>query len=445
MARQEDKLKKVLTRKDVLGMAFGQIIGAGIMSLTGIAIGMTGTGVIFAFILSSFITIFTVTPEAVLGSTFPTTGGNYRYVSRLISPKIGFFYLLLYIFAQVSISMYALSFADYAVGLIPGINKTLVAAIVLTVLYIFNYVGMRSAANVQNVMVVTLLCALLCFTLYGLPKVDFANVFNTKNMFPNGIVGFLTATSLLSFGTGGAQVIVEVGGEMKTPEKDIPFTIIVSTICCGILYALMSSVAAGVLPIEQVANKPLTDVAKDILPHALFLFFMIGGAMFALASTLNSTLSWVTKSLIVACDDGWLSKSLGVVHDKFGTPTRLLTIFYIIGLIPIVTGISLETVSKLGTGASCLIKVFPAIASLYLPLRFPEEYKKSTFPIKYTPYKIIATIAIIACLMQSYLLFRDLPRSIQLGSLVIIVLAVIATYIKGNSMEKQGKLDNLGF
>ena len=38
---QEQNLKRVLGTKDVIGMAVGLIIGAGIMSLTGVAIGMT--------------------------------------------------------------------------------------------------------------------------------------------------------------------------------------------------------------------------------------------------------------------------------------------------------------------------------------------------------------------------------------------------------------------
>ncbi len=51
-----NKFKKVLGLTDVLG-TIGQIIGAGVMSLTGIGIQMTGSGITPAFILSAVITL----------------------------------------------------------------------------------------------------------------------------------------------------------------------------------------------------------------------------------------------------------------------------------------------------------------------------------------------------------------------------------------------------
>lgn len=88
---QTNNLKKVLGFTDVMGIAIGQIIGAGVMSLTGIGIQMTGSGITPAFILSSLITLLTMFPIAILGSALPTTGGMYQYTSRLLSPKVGIF------------------------------------------------------------------------------------------------------------------------------------------------------------------------------------------------------------------------------------------------------------------------------------------------------------------------------------------------------------------
>lgn len=44
--RQESKLIRNIGFWPLMGIAYGQIIGAGIMTQTGIAIGMTGTGVV---------------------------------------------------------------------------------------------------------------------------------------------------------------------------------------------------------------------------------------------------------------------------------------------------------------------------------------------------------------------------------------------------------------
>ena len=82
--RQESKLIRNIGFWPLMGIAYGQIIGAGIMTQTGIAIGMTGTGVVLAYIISAVCTTFQNFPTAILGATVPVSGGEYRYISRLL-------------------------------------------------------------------------------------------------------------------------------------------------------------------------------------------------------------------------------------------------------------------------------------------------------------------------------------------------------------------------
>ena len=429
--QQATNLKKVLGLTDVLGIAIGQIIGAGVMSLTGIGIQMTGSGITPAFILSAVITLLTMFPIAILGSTLPTTGGMYQYTSRLLSPKTGIFWLMLFMFLQITLSLYALSFAQYLEGLFPGVPVRTVAFSLLTILFIVNIIGIKSASIIGNLMVITLIVALSCFIIFGIPHVNFG-VFNSNSMFPDGFTGFFTAVGLVSFATGGAQVVAELGGEMKNPKRDIPIVIIVATIFVGILYAFIASIAVGVLPIPEVAGRPLTSVAKEILPTPIFIFFMIGGAMFALATTLNSTFTWVTKSLLIAIYDGYLPKALGHVNKRFGTPHWLLLIFYIIGAIPIVTGMSLNVVAQLGTGISLIVFAFPALAVTQLPKKYPEAYKQSPFKVPYPVLIVIAVTAIIVLLYQSYLLISDLKISYIIGTLIYILLSLAIAQISNS-------------
>lgn len=429
--QQATNLKKVLGLTDVLGIAIGQIIGAGVMSLTGIGIQMTGSGITPAFILSAVITLLTMFPIAILGSTLPTTGGMYQYTSRLLSPKTGIFWLMLFMFLQITLSLYALSFAQYLEGLFPGVPVRTVAFSLLTILFIVNIIGIKSASIIGNLMVITLIVALSCFIIFGIPHVNFG-VFNSNSMFPDGFTGFFTAVGLVSFATGGAQVVAELGGEMKNPKRDIPIVIIVATIFVGILYAFIASIAVGVLPIPEVSGRPLTSVAKEILPTPIFIFFMIGGAMFALATTLNSTFTWVTKSLLIAIHDGYLPKALGHVNKRFGTPHWLLLIFYIIGAIPIVTGMSLNVVAQLGTGISLIVFAFPALAVTQLPEKYPEAYKQSPFKVPYPVLIVIAVTAIIVLLYQSYLLISDLKISYIIGTLIYILLSLAIAQISNS-------------
>lgn len=60
--RQENKLIRNLGFWDLMAIAVGQIVGAGIMSSIGVVIGMTGTGIVLAYLLSPIFTIISIFP-----------------------------------------------------------------------------------------------------------------------------------------------------------------------------------------------------------------------------------------------------------------------------------------------------------------------------------------------------------------------------------------------
>ena len=97
--RQESRLKRNLTFWNLMGVAIGQIIGAGIMTMTGTAIGMTGTGVALAFMISPVLTLITDFPQGILSSCalrwavlismcpdFWTSGSDFCILCYLLYP-----------------------------------------------------------------------------------------------------------------------------------------------------------------------------------------------------------------------------------------------------------------------------------------------------------------------------------------------------------------------
>lgn len=71
---------KKLNISDCMGLAIGQIIGSGIMVLTGIVIGLTGHGIAAAFILGAVLAIITCVPFIILTSAIPSSGAGFTYI-----------------------------------------------------------------------------------------------------------------------------------------------------------------------------------------------------------------------------------------------------------------------------------------------------------------------------------------------------------------------------
>lgn len=431
--KQQGKLKKVLGLGDLMGIGIGQIIGSGIMALTGICIALTGAGTPLAFLVAAVLVICPNTVLAVLGSAVPATGGMYTYVRDYIGKKTGFFYLALLVAGQLVLAMFALTFATYMCSLIPQLNETVVAFAILTICFVMNLLGVNIAAKLQNILVIVLLAAMGLFVIFGLPKVDWSVFSGVDAIMPNGLVDFLTGASLLTFATGGAEFLSELGGEMKNPGRDLPRAMIGSTAVVAIIYAFIGVVAVGVLPIDEVAGESLVLVAQEIFPKPVYIFFIVGGGMFAVASTLNATFTWCTKGLLIAAEEGWLPKKAAAI-SKRGTPWVLLTIFYIIGAVPILTGLDIETIALLGNGLSLIYVMFPIFTGYLIYKKNPEAMDKTSFKVKKPVLMVLTTVALAGYAMAAVLNFSDIQNAWQM-MLAYSALVIIYAFLREKKVK----------
>ena len=431
-------LKRVLGFGDLMSMACGQIIGAGIMALVGVAIAYTGRSVNLAFIVAALLTICMAMPMVFIGGTVRLRGGNYTILASLLGRIWAGAYVPTYILGNISISIYSISFATYFIGLTGlALDPILVASVCMTFFYILNIFGIQGAAIVQNAMVVILAAALVAFMAFGVAKINWNGAFGgTADWMTGGLNGFFMASVTLTYATGGATVILNFGAEAKNPTKDIPIIIIISTLSIACVYAVMSTVAAGVLPIASVAGKSLLLVAKEIFPAGVYEFFIIGGAMFALTTTLNATLGWVTKPLMQACADGWLPKKIGYVHPKYKTPVILLTIFYVMGMIPILFSVSLASVTALAQILSKFFTAMLALSIIGLPKAVPEMWAKARVHCSTGLLWFVALLGAGSQVFQFIILASNQPAYIWIGNACLIVVSFIYAYF----MNKAGKV-----
>lgn len=438
---ETNQLQRVLGRKELLSIAVGQIIGGGIMAMIGAAIGMTGKSVVLAFLLSSFMTLILAIPVIFLGGTVRIKGGQYSQAVLLAGKMFSGVYMVIFIFANISIAMYAISFAEYFLALIPGIPVTLLAALVLTLFYLANLRGIEGAAKIQNLLIILLLGAIVTFIAFGVGKVQpgFFEV-SSPDFMVNGPLGILTTASYLTFATGGATVVINFSAEAKKPTKDIPIVIIVSTVGVAILYAFMAYVASGVLPIEDVMNKPLTLVAQAIMPQPFYIFFIVCGAMIALATTLNATLAWVTKPILQACKDGWFPTKLAKLNNK-NVPSTILTGFYLIGLIPILLKFDISFIGSFAVILNLCFTTVLCLATMKMPKVFPQAWAKSKFKVPNIVLNLTCILSAVVAIVQIVMLTGTMSTNQLMGIGAILVIAIVYPIIRNKCAQVKIDVD----
>lgn len=368
-----------------------------------------------------------------ISGTVRLRGGRYTMAAMLCGTKLAGAYSIVYIFQNLSISMYALSFASYFISLLGIGSEKTVALVVLTIFYVLNYCGIDKFAWAQNLIVGFLIVALAMFAAVGVTKIA-PNYYAQSTFFTGGWMGMLQAGALLTFATGGATCIIDLSAEAKNPVRDIPIIIVTSTLGVAVLYAMISIVAGGVLPLEQVAGKNLALVAQTIFSKPLYVFFMVCGAGFALISTLNSQMAWAPKPTMQACDDGWLPAGLASTN-RFGVPWIILGILYIIAVVCIVSGLSVATLGSMCLVANNVALLVICACTFRLPKICPEEWAASKFKISNGMLKLVSLIGTAGCAFNIWFNFIRLSYALKIINLIVVVGALIWGVVRSRKVH----------
>ncbi len=444
MTEDQFGLKRVLGLPAVVAVAVGMTIGAGIFVLTGIALSFSGPSLPLAYLLSVVPIVFLMLAVAMLGSALPTTGGNYKYGSRLFSPRITFLGVWGYAGGTVvgAFPLWALSGAQYLQSLfdVPAVP---VAIIILTVLFLVNLLGISLAAWIQGFFVVILVASLLYFGIAGLPHVDAANF---TPLFPEGGYGFIIAACLLTFTLIGSNAIIELGGEIKKPGRTIPRAFFISIALVVLLYIMVAIVTAGVLPWTETAGQPLTTAAEAFMSSTGLVFFVFGGGLLAIITTLNAGYMFGTKSLLVMAKDNIFPSQVAAVNRRFRTPHWFLLIIYLVAVSSVLFfgEERLEALAALGSIGG-LILFLPVLgAALRLPRRAPEAYEASEFKLRgfwlylaIVAGGILAVVAIVILLIDLW----SMPQGDIYGYLFLAWLVLGFAYfeLRQRFLRRQGK------
>jgi basic amino acid/polyamine antiporter, APA family len=376
-------LKRVLGLPAVIFIAVGMTIGGGVFVFTGIVLKIVGQGLPLTYALAVVPVFVSMLPLAMLGSALPATGGNYRYPSRMVSPGLAFVGIWIYALATFfgQIPLYALACATYVETIFPGIPRPLFALALVTFFFWINYRGVRLAAQVQGVLVVILIGALLYYTLAG------AAAFHPEHLarpLEKGVANLVLGTALLTFTYLGANAVIELGGEIKNPGRTIPRAMLISLPIVALIYGGVALATVGALPLEALTGteEPLVYVSRAICSRPGMLFFILGGAVLALTTTLNALFIFGTKSLLMVTADQLLPAALGRIHPRHGTPHILLALVWGLSAVGILARLSLETLACYACLGGLIIFFPTLLAALRAAKFYPDEVRQAAFRLQ---------------------------------------------------------------
>src|SRR6516164_1066568 len=371
-----ESLRRALGAGDLIMLAIGAVIGAGIFgSIGSAAAGQlgpngeviragAGPALVLSFILLGGACALAGLCYAELASMIPQAGSAYAYsyatLGELVAWIIGWDLILEYAVGNVAV---AISWGDYFNTLLRGVGLQLPAwlttgyrtallsadpqirglldsaphvagfpllihvpafGIVMLITWLLLR-GARESATANNIMVVIKLVALSVFVIVGASHLHPANY---RPFAPNGFTGIHQGAAIVFFAYIGFDAISTAAEETRNPQRNLPIGILGGLAVCTVIYIIIGGVLTGMVPAADLGK------SADPLAYALTATGLQGlakivalGAIFSMAAVLLVFQYGQPRIFFAMARDGLLPEWAARIHPRTRIPwaTTLFT------------------------------------------------------------------------------------------------------------------------
>jgi len=362
MLHRHDEEK--LGLRELIAIGVGGMIGGGIFSVLGIAVGLAGHAAPLSFVIDMLIALTAGYSYVRLALTFRDDGSSYTYLLRAWPEKpwiAGIEGWIIAVGYVGTLALYSYTFGAYGADLLgstgSGPVRIWLSLGVLLFFMVVNLEGVRSAGVTEDLIVYTKIIILGLFAVIGLTQVDPSRFFPVFNQ---GISGLFLGAAVIFVAYEGFEIITNAVAETEDPDRNIPRGIYGSILITGTIYLVLAIVAVGTMSLSQIMaakEYALAEVARPILGSAGHVLVGLA-ALMATSSAINSTLFGVSRMLAEMAGRGMMPSQLAL-RDRRGVPwvavvtmTVLAGSFALLGSLGIIAEFSSMTFLLVSIGVS---------------------------------------------------------------------------------------------
>jgi APA family basic amino acid/polyamine antiporter len=412
-------LIRTIGRWSLTALVINSIIGSGIFGLPSVVSGRLGRMAPLAYFIAGAGMAIIAGCLSEVASQFRETGGPYLYARETLGRFWGIQIAWMTWLSRIAAgSGTANLFTTYLGQIFPQatqpIHRLAILTLLVGVLAVANYVGVKSGARISDFFTVTKILLLAVFigaglwwmTIHGaVPPTPLTHAVTRSD--------WLEAVLVLVYAYGGFEAVLLATGEMRDPRRDAPIALMIGIASVAVIYTLVQIVVGGTLPDPAATQRPIADSAGRILGQGAA-SAIAAGALLSIYGYLSANMLHTPRLTFALAERGDFPKVFARIHKRFRTPyvsillyTALLLAFTLAGNFR--WNITLSAIVRLFTYSSV------AIALLVLRKRNPNADA-----FRLPAGKPLAIAAILFCVVL-------LARAPLSNSTVVVGTAILAT------------------
>jgi APA family basic amino acid/polyamine antiporter len=412
-------LVRAIGRWSLVALVVNSIIGSGVFGLPSVLAGLLGSASPKAVLLAAAAVGIIIACFAEVASQFSQAGGPYLYArvafGRMMGIQVGW---MLWLAQLAAPAANANLFVIYLGEFWPRANQPLPRLLILTVLIgilaLINYRGVRAGTQVSNAFTVAKLVPLAIVIVGGIFYLFRAHQVITPSPSSGGAGAWLKAMLLLVFAYGGFETALTPMAEAKDPRRDTVLALFIALIICTILYTLTQWVVMAVLPDPAHSARPLADAARIILGSKGAAMIAIG-ALISCYGYLGAKILAVPRVTFALAEAGDFPVWFATIHPRFRTPSFSILVFaFLIWMLSLFGNFSwnltLSAVARL---------FYYAIGCAALPVLRKKQAQAERFRLP--GGTVFAVLGVIVCLV--------LITRVDLSGSIILVATILAALI----------------
>jgi amino acid transporter len=309
---------------------------ASVFAIGSLALGQQGSGAFLAFLAAALISACLAVGWAELGALYPTAGGLYGIVGRVLGRRAGFLALVLRLaLFVIAPSAFALAAGEYVAAVWPAVSPRAAALVLLAAAVALAVAGIRFNAAVTAALLALELTIILVVSALGFANADWSmagTLLDPRVYGADGAAAPVTLRTLLAgivlgmgayAGYGGAVILSE---ETQGPRRGIARAML-GALGVAVVVELLA-IAAALLGAPSQAQLTTAPAPMSYLVRSLGGDRLVTVITLALVATffnilLAALLGYARILYSSGRDRIWpapVSRALGRIHPRTRTP-----------------------------------------------------------------------------------------------------------------------------